>query len=164
MNDMRTPQWGIGPPGDSEVLGLTIEDSHRYAMWDAAYVLGSLSAVDRREFEAHMSACPACREDVAQLSGVPALLCGECGTGTRGCHGVPASFSSRLGLVSVHPGTSIPSRGDQGVWTLPRRLCTLLSARPAQHAHVEGRAARRKAAGGCPTWALNWRVKKKTSW
>ncbi|OMC09280.1 hypothetical protein A5747_17045 [Mycobacterium sp. IS-836] len=74
MDDMRTPQWGIGPPGDNEVLGLTIEDSHRYAMWDAAYVLGSLSAVDRREFEAHMAGCPACREAVAELSGVPALL------------------------------------------------------------------------------------------
>ena len=71
---MRTPLWGIGPPGDNEVFGLTIEDSHRYAMWDAAYVLGSLSASDRREFEAHMANCPACREAVADLSGVPALL------------------------------------------------------------------------------------------
>jgi anti-sigma factor RsiW len=74
MDDMRAPQWGIGPPDDNEVLGLTIEDNHRYAMWDAAYVLGSLSAVDRREFESHMANCPACREAVAELSGVPALL------------------------------------------------------------------------------------------
>ena len=71
---MRTPLRGIGPPGDNEAFGLTIEDSHRYAMWDAAYVLGSLSASDRREFEAHMANCPACREAVADLSGVPALL------------------------------------------------------------------------------------------
>jgi anti-sigma factor RsiW len=74
MNDMRTPLWGIGPPDDNEVFGLTIEDNHRYAMWDAAYVLGSLSAGDRREFEAHMANCPACREAVGELSGVPALL------------------------------------------------------------------------------------------
>jgi anti-sigma factor RsiW len=74
MDDMRTPRSGIGPPGDNEVFGLTIEDSHRYAMWDAAYVLGSLSAVDRREFEAHMANCPACREAVGELSGVPGLL------------------------------------------------------------------------------------------
>jgi anti-sigma factor RsiW len=71
---MRTPLRGMGPPDDNEVRGLTIEDSHRYAMWDAAYVLGSLSAIDRREFEAHMANCPACREAVADLSGVPALL------------------------------------------------------------------------------------------
>jgi anti-sigma factor RsiW len=48
--------------------------NHRYAMWDAAYVLGSLSSADRREFEAHMADCPSCREAVAQLSGMPALL------------------------------------------------------------------------------------------
>jgi anti-sigma factor RsiW len=43
-------------------------------MWDAAYVLGSLSSTDRREFEAHLADCPSCREAVAQLSGMPALL------------------------------------------------------------------------------------------
>ncbi|BBZ49410.1 zf-HC2 domain-containing protein [Mycobacterium heidelbergense] len=59
---MRTPLQSIGPPGDT------------YSMWDAAYVLGSLSASDRREFETHMAGCPACREAVADLSGVPALL------------------------------------------------------------------------------------------
>jgi anti-sigma factor RsiW len=74
MDDMRTPLWGIGPPSDNEVFELTTGDDHRYTMWDAAYVLGSLSAGDRREFEAHMAVCPACREAVAELSGVPALL------------------------------------------------------------------------------------------
>jgi anti-sigma factor RsiW len=74
MDEMRTPLRGIGPPGDNEVFDLTIDGNHRHAMWDAAYVLGSLSASDRREFEAHMATCPACREAVADLSGVPALL------------------------------------------------------------------------------------------
>src|ERR1700739_753459 len=78
MDEMRTPLRGIGPPddnpGDKEAFDLTTGDNHRYAMWDAAYVLGSLSASDRREFEAHMANCPACREAVADLSGVPALL------------------------------------------------------------------------------------------
>jgi anti-sigma factor RsiW len=45
-----------------------------YARWDAAYVLGSLSGADRHEFEAHLSSCPSCRESVAELSGMPALL------------------------------------------------------------------------------------------
>ena len=34
------------------------DDSHGddpYAMWDAAYVLGSLSGAERREFEAHLA-------------------------------------------------------------------------------------------------------------
>jgi carotenoid cleavage dioxygenase-like enzyme len=45
-----------------------------YATWDAAYVLGSLSEVDRREFEAHLGECPSCRDAVIQLSGMPTLL------------------------------------------------------------------------------------------
>lgn len=59
---MKTPLRGVGPTDDP------------YVMWDAAYVLGSLSATERREFEAHLAGCPACREAVADLSGVPALL------------------------------------------------------------------------------------------
>jgi anti-sigma factor RsiW len=79
MDEMRTPLWGLGggdgPPSDDEVSGVTTaDDQDRYEMWDAAYVLGSLSASDRREFEAHMAACAHCREAVAELSGVPALL------------------------------------------------------------------------------------------
>jgi anti-sigma factor RsiW len=62
---------GFGPPGDSD---LPAGDSHEYAMWDAAYVLGSLSPADRREFEAHLSVCPSCTQAVAELSGMPALL------------------------------------------------------------------------------------------
>jgi anti-sigma factor RsiW len=62
MDEMRTPVRDVGPPED------------HYAMWDAAYVLGSLSAAERREFETHMAHCPACRGAVADLSGVPALL------------------------------------------------------------------------------------------
>lgn len=62
MNEMRAPLRGIGPPGDP------------YVMWDATYVLGSLSAAGRREFEGHLANCPECREAVADMSGVPALL------------------------------------------------------------------------------------------
>lgn len=50
------------------------EGEHPYAMWDAAYVLGSLSPADRREFEGHLTGCAQCREAVAEISGVPALL------------------------------------------------------------------------------------------
>jgi hypothetical protein len=45
-----------------------------YATWDAAYVLGSLSGNERREFEAHLATCPRCSAAVAELSGIPALL------------------------------------------------------------------------------------------
>ena len=62
---------GFGPPGDSD---LPAGDSHEYATWDAAYVLGSLYAADRRKFETHMADCPACRQAVVEISGMPAML------------------------------------------------------------------------------------------
>ncbi len=46
----------------------------QYATWDAAYVLGALSAAERREFEGHLSGCAPCRRAVAELAGMPALL------------------------------------------------------------------------------------------
>lgn len=62
-----TPE-GRGGPGDAPDIG------HAYAMWDAAYVLGSLSPTDLEEFEGHLSECPWCQSAVADLEGVPALL------------------------------------------------------------------------------------------
>jgi anti-sigma factor RsiW len=51
-----------------------VGSSDDYALWDAAYVLGSLSDPDRREYEAHLHTCPSCREAVAELADMPALL------------------------------------------------------------------------------------------
>jgi anti-sigma factor RsiW len=66
-----TSLWRSGRPLDD---GPPKDDDHEYAMWDAAYVLGSLSYDDRRAFEAHLAHCVSCREAVAELSGMPALL------------------------------------------------------------------------------------------
>jgi hypothetical protein len=41
---------------------------------DAAYVMGALSAEERRAFEAHLVACPRCAQSVAELSGLTDLL------------------------------------------------------------------------------------------
>ncbi|HEX9497095.1 MAG TPA: zf-HC2 domain-containing protein [Mycobacterium sp.] len=49
-------------------------DNDEYALWDAAYVLGSLSSADRSEYQAHLKTCPSCRQAVAELSCMPALL------------------------------------------------------------------------------------------
>nr|WP_090340018.1 zf-HC2 domain-containing protein [Mycolicibacterium malmesburyense] len=43
-------------------------------MWDAAYVLGSLSDGERREYEAHLSQCARCTAAVAELRDIPTLL------------------------------------------------------------------------------------------
>ncbi|MGC5165263.1 anti-sigma factor family protein [Luteimicrobium sp. DT211] len=49
-------------------------EHERVAEWDAAYVLGALDAEDRRAYERHVAVCDRCREDVADLAGMPALL------------------------------------------------------------------------------------------
>ncbi len=63
------PLWRPGTPHGGELSG-----HDEYAMWDAAYVLGSLSSAERREFEAHLADCPSCRSAVGELDGMPALL------------------------------------------------------------------------------------------
>ena len=55
-------------------LGGDLLDGDRYVTWDAAYVLGSLSSNERREYEAHLETCERCRSAVAEISGIPALL------------------------------------------------------------------------------------------
>jgi hypothetical protein len=55
--------------------GLPPDDARdSYALWDAAYVLGSLSSRERAEFECHLEGCDSCRSAVSELSGMPALL------------------------------------------------------------------------------------------
>jgi hypothetical protein len=61
-------------PEGAPIPGPRGQDGHKYAQWDAAYVLGSLSEMDRREFDAHLGECRACRDAVTGLSGMPALL------------------------------------------------------------------------------------------
>lgn len=51
-----------------------LPDHAPFADWDAAYVLGSLSPVDRRAYEGHLATCGACRSAVTELSGMPGLL------------------------------------------------------------------------------------------
>jgi hypothetical protein len=53
---------------------MTATDHTRYAEWDAAYVLGSLSPAERKEYETHLENCKLCRASVAELSALPGLL------------------------------------------------------------------------------------------
>lgn len=45
-----------------------------FTEWEAAYVLGALSADERAAFEEHLSQCGPCRRAVGELAGVPGLL------------------------------------------------------------------------------------------
>lgn len=63
------PLWRPGTPHGGDLFGLD-----EYTMWDAAYVLGSLSSAEQQEFEVHMADCPSCGSAVRELSDIPALL------------------------------------------------------------------------------------------
>ncbi|WP_245718212.1 anti-sigma factor family protein [Nocardia miyunensis] len=57
--------------GEDEAV---VPDGDDYVMWDAPYVLGSLSRAERLRYEAHLAECASCRDAVAELSGLPGLL------------------------------------------------------------------------------------------
>ncbi|HEU4362748.1 MAG TPA: zf-HC2 domain-containing protein [Mycobacterium sp.] len=89
------PLWEPGLPDNPELV-------HRYDMWDAAYVLGSLSPADRREFELHLADCARCRESIAELSGIPALL-------ARLDHDVLLSLDEVGGTADTQPTQEPPA-------------------------------------------------------
>lgn len=45
-----------------------------YREWDAAYLLGSLSPSERREYERHLSECAECAAEVGAMAGMPGIL------------------------------------------------------------------------------------------
>jgi len=51
-----------------------VSSADEYYSWDAAYVLGALSTIDRQAFERHMAGCGECRRSVQSLAGLPGLL------------------------------------------------------------------------------------------
>ena len=125
---MMTSLWGLGPPGDRDVFK---DGYHRYAMWDAAYVLGSLSAGDRREFETHMPDCPACRHAVVEISGMPAMLSQLDGNDIAAINGsgqvseVPA-MSSQL-LPSLLAVVRWRRRRTLMIWTISAAAAVVLT-------------------------------------
>jgi hypothetical protein len=80
-------------------------DHTRYADWDAAYVLGALSADDRRDFEVHLESCPECRRAVSELAPTVALLSRVSATEAESLldeeDGDPAESAARAQLVSL---------------------------------------------------------------
>jgi hypothetical protein len=50
------------------------DDGDPYRLWDAAYVLGSLSSSERYGYEQHLGTCAPCKLAVSDLGGMPAML------------------------------------------------------------------------------------------
>lgn len=89
--------WLPGTPCGGEESG-----HDEYTTWDAAYVLGSLSSAERREFEAHMTGCPLCASAVGELGGMPALL-------LQLNRNDLATVDDRSGVEPLLPGELLPS-------------------------------------------------------
>jgi len=99
-------------------------DHPRFADWDAAYVVGALSASDRRLYEEHLEDCPQCREALADLAPTlgllarvspdraEALLDGAAGPGGAAVSGPDPA--GRAQLVAV--GTRLTRRRRTVVW------------------------------------------------
>jgi anti-sigma factor RsiW len=141
---MVMPLWRPGAPHRSDLSGY-----HEYAMWDAAYVLGSLSSAERREFEAHMAGCPLCRSAVGELNGMPALL-------SQLDRGVLAGIDSEIdqvdgnGVEPLLPGELLPSLLAKVNWRR-RRSRTVTWAAGAAAAAVLALGVLVGVAGHFPT-------------
>lgn len=109
----------------------------RYADWDAAYVLGALSSVDRREYEAHLAECPACRDAVAELAGMPGLL--------AGVEPVEVLALDVVDLPPLDPGGGLPSGLASGLASgPPSRFEVIRSAESAPEYLNPGRGVARR--------------------
>ncbi len=113
------PRWRPGTPHGSDLSG-----HDEYAMWDAAYVLGSLSPVERREFEAHMAHCPLCRSAVGELSGMPALL-------SQLDRDELAAIDDRSGVEPLLPDELLPSLLAKVSWRRRRSRIVTWTAEAA---------------------------------
>jgi anti-sigma factor RsiW len=98
----------------------------QYREWDGAYVLGALSPEERREYEEHLTVCPACAEQVAELAGLPGLL-GRLDAGTAlALRDLPAPEPS--------PGRPVPSPdlvAPLARWLVRRRRITAFAVAAA---------------------------------
>jgi anti-sigma-K factor RskA len=81
-----------------------------------AYVLGALAPADRSAYERHLGTCPACREDVAQLAGLPGLL-GRLDTAVAiGLEGQPKAPPLLLDTLLNRAGTERQRARRRTLW------------------------------------------------
>jgi Putative zinc-finger len=60
------------------------------------YVLGAIDPAERAQVDEHLAACPGCREELAGLAGLPAML-----------RKVPVGEAERLAVADAEPGLSV---------------------------------------------------------
>ena len=65
------------------------------------YVLGAIDPAERAQVDAHLATCPGCREELASLAGLPAML-----------RKVPAVEAERLASPNAEPDLSVVPSED----------------------------------------------------
>jgi hypothetical protein len=110
MTRFRPNGASLGDPASSGI--------DEYALWDAAYVLGSLCSADRRAFEARLGACGSCRQCVSELSAMPGLLArltyDAVAEIDEGRSGTPPQLSPQV-LMSLLAATGLTERPWTGI-------------------------------------------------
>src|SRR5262249_24420549 len=90
-------QAGLGRTGASAMTGMAGCRGIRQAL--GVYVLGAIDPAERAQVDEHLATCPECREELASLAGLPAML-----------RKVPVVEAERLAAAEDDPGlTGMPS-------------------------------------------------------
>jgi len=129
-------------------LGGDLLDGDRYVTWDAAYVLGSLTSNERREYEAHLETCERCRAAVGVVIAIrPEIV------GLENLSPPPTTQALDMTKVSQTPinasismtgygwGTRIDMACSYGDWgqsgnTPPQNLGMVVVGRDGSHTQV----------------------------
>src|SRR5215467_9826120 len=92
-------QAGLGRTGASPMTGMAGCREIRQAL--GVYVLGAIDPAERAEVDEHLATCPECREELASLAGLPAML-----------RKVPIVEAERLAALEQDPELAgVPSPG-----------------------------------------------------
>lgn len=87
-------------------------DHAEVADWDAAYLLGALSAADRRAFEEHLESCERCVRAVAEVAPTLGLLARVDPVRAQSLQGDEAVGDSRFGEAGEWPIASVGGRAE----------------------------------------------------
>lgn len=117
-----------------------------------AYVLGQLDAAGRHLVEEHLASCGACRQELAKLAALPAVLRRVLGPGSAD---TLAGDSSAAPATSAAPSTSEPSKPPSRVVALARQR--VARRRRARIAVATAMLVMAAAAGasGLRAWSAN---------
>ncbi|GAA4675920.1 anti-sigma factor family protein [Frondihabitans cladoniiphilus] len=116
-------------------------------LWDAAYVLGSLTPAERLRYEEYLEEHPAARADVADLSGLPGLL-GTLSTeealelldGAEPAGGVGAASGAGVGAAAFGAGAASAAASSSSAPASRGNVASLAAA-------VNARRRRRRLGG-----------------